>query len=207
MTDFFQRWFLPMTTPSLSKSASGASRLRGSFPCARLRNSLGALALALVAAPAALANGFSETPPWQFQSRTDKVNQAVIQDMVQKRQNGMYTAPVYTTIIDRQINCTVTASATGNHNTSNAVANSPSTSGAQSSATGNSSANSAGSTAASTATSSQGNSGSVGASLNGGTSTQLSGQATQALNTTQDNSGYQTATVGGSSGCSFGTFN
>jgi len=178
-------------------------------PASRTRLCLGAVLLAAALLPAAQANGVGENGHWNFQTRTDKVNQAALQDMIQKRENGLYAAPVYTTNIDKQINCAVTATATGNSNTASAMANSPSTSGSQSSALGNSSSNSNGAdgTGSNSASSSQTNRGSVGSSVNGGTSTQVTGWATQALNSEQGNTGAQTASVNTSSGCRFGTLN
>lgn len=162
--------------------------------------------VALVVTPVALANGIGENAHWQFQSNADKANQAVVQDMILKRQNGYYAAPVYTTNIGRQFNCHVAATATGNGSANSAVANSPSNSGASSSATGNQ--NSIGlDSLGGSATSTQGNSGSVGAGVNGNTTTQVDGSATQALNSAQTNSGAQSASVGGSSACLFGAIN
>src|SRR5690606_1082477 len=125
------------------------------------RHGLLAAALALVCVPAAQANGAGENAPWQFQTSSDKANQAVIQDMIQKRNMGYYTAPVYTTNIARQINCNQTASAVGNESSQGAAALSPSNSGATSDATGNAN-NTSGGAAGGTSSSDQGNSGSVG---------------------------------------------
>jgi hypothetical protein len=125
--------------------------------------------------------------------------------MVQKRKRGYYSAPVYTTNIDRQYNCNVTASAQGNQGTNATTANSPTTDGAKSDATGN--ANSSNVTggfgADGGADSDQTNSGAVGSSVWGGTSTNVTGWASQALNSKQTNSGDQSANVSGSTGCKF----
>ena len=175
---------------------------------AKARLCLAAVVLAAAALPAARANGIGENGHWQFQTRADKTNQAAVQDMVQKRQNGVYAAPVYTTNIDRQYNCAVTASATGSSSTSNAVANSPSTSGASASSLGNQNTASVGYQGGNTASSTQGNSGAIGSSVNGSTSTSVRGTTTsQSLDTLQTNSGAQTASVGGSNACSFGALN
>lgn len=162
--------------------------------------------LALVAAPVALANGAGESAAWQFQTSTDKVNQAAVQDMIQKRNMGYYTAPVYTTNIDRQINCNQSANATGNDSNQGAAALSPSNSGATSDSTGNANTNTGG-VDGSQSSSEQGNSGSVGSSVNGNTTTHVSGSADQALNSKQNNSGNQSASVAGSTGCTFGVLN
>lgn len=170
------------------------------------RSGLVAVLLALAAVPAALANGVGENAAWQFQTSADKVNQAAVQDMIQKRNMGYYTAPVYTTNIDRQINCNQSASATGNDSNQGAAALSPSNSGATSDSTGNANTNTSG-VDGSTSSSDQGNSGSVGSSVNGNTTTHVSGSADQALNNKQNNSGNQTASVAGSTGCTFGVLN
>lgn len=159
----------------------------------------------LVAAPIALANGVGENLSWQFQTSADKVNQAVVQDMIQKRNMGYYTAPVYTTNIDRQINCNQSANATGNNGSQGAAALSPSNSGATSDATGNANANTGG--AGGSASNGQDNSGGVGSSVNGNTTTDVNGSSSQALNSHQNNSGAQSASVAGSTGCTFGVLN
>ena len=163
-----------------------------------------AFSLALASTPA-LANGPGENSNWQFNTSSEKVNQATVQDMIQKRNMGYYTAPVYTTNIARQINCNQTASATGNQGNQGAAALSPSTSGATSDSTGNANANT--SNATGTSTSEQANSGTVGSSVNGNTTAGVSGTASQALNSSQTNSGTQGANVTGSTGCTFGTLN
>jgi hypothetical protein len=170
------------------------------------RNRLLAALFALVATPAALANGAGESASWQFQTSADKVNQATVQDMIQKRNMGYYTAPVYTTNIDRQINCNQSANATGNDSSQGAAALSPSNSGATSDSTGNANTNTSGADG-SKSSSDQGNSGSVGSSVNGNTTTHVSGSADQALNSRQNNSGNQSASVAGSTGCTFGVLN
>jgi hypothetical protein len=167
---------------------------------------LALLLVALVATPVALANGIGGNDSWQFKTSADMVNQAVVKDMMLKRQNGYYAAPVYTTNIGRQYNCNIAASATGNQSANSAIANSPSTSGASSSALGNQNSSGLDSYGGS-ASSSQGNSGSVGANVNGNTTTQLDGSASQGIHSGQTNSGAQNASVGGSSACLFGALN
>jgi len=169
------------------------------------RTGLLAFLFAWVAAPAALANGPGENGNWQFPTSAEKVNQAAIQDMIQKRNMGYYTAPVYTTNIARQINCNQTASATGNQGSQGAAALSPSTSGATSNSTGNANANT--NSATGTSASDQANSGTVASNVNGNTSAGVSGTSSQALNSTQTNSGTQGANVTGSTGCTFGALN
>lgn len=196
-----------MQSDAFSAPAPDASRQRiGLLPSKSCTSALTFL-LAIIAAPAALANGASESSSWQFQTSADKVNQAAVLDMIEKRKNGYYTAPVYTTYIDRQINCNLSANATGNDSLSSSVANSPSTSGATSDATGNQNTNTLDSEGGNSASSTQGNSGAVGSGVTGGTSTHVNGTADQALNTSQNNSGTQSANVGGSTGCTFGVLN
>jgi len=171
------------------------------------RRLLLAAALACGAASTALANNVGENVAWQFQTSADKVNQAAVQDLMQKRRSGYYAAPVYNTYIDRQYNCDLSANATGNHGTNSTVANSPGTSGANANATGNDNATDVGNTGSSTVGSGQANSGTVGAGIHGGTSSYVSGYASQALNSNQTNSGNQSASVSGSSACVFGALN
>lgn len=162
----------------------------------------------ILCAGSALANSNGENYGWQFQTSGDKANQAVTQDMIQKHNNGYYTAPVYTTNIARQFNCNVTATSTGNEGTNGTVANSPTTSGSNASSTGSTSATDTGGTGSNTSSTTQANNGSVGAGVNGSTNTSVQGSATQALNSTQTNSGSaQTASVGTSSACMFGAIN
>ncbi len=168
----------------------------------------GALSLVLALhAPSASANNVGENAAWQFQTSADKANQAMVQDMIQKRRSGYYAAPVYTTTIGRQFNCNVNATAQGNSGTNSTIANSPSTSGAAANATGNDNATQAWGTEGGGVDSTQGNSGNVGSSVNGSTSTSVHGSATQALNSNQSNSGDQSASVEGSAACAFGALN
>ncbi|MDB5752991.1 MAG: hypothetical protein JWP65_3412 [Ramlibacter sp.] len=186
------------------------ARSRPGARCAELlpacRTGLLAVVLAVVGGPAALANGVGENAGWQFQTSADKVNQAAVQDMIQKRNMGYYTAPVYTTNIERQINCNQSANATGNDSNQGAAALSPTNSGATSGATGNANSNTGGADG-SQSSSDQGNSGSVGSSVNGNTTTDVNGKSTQALNNNQHNSGSQNASLAGSTGCTFGVLN
>lgn len=166
----------------------------------------GAIALMLGASPV-LANNVGENTAWQFQTSADKVNQAVIQDMIQKRKTGYYAAPVYTTNIERQYNCNVSASAQGNQGTNNTIANSPTTSGASANSTGNDNETHVDGPGSGSATSGQDNSGSVRSSIDGSTIIRVRGSADQALNSEQTNSGNQYASVDGASACQFGALN
>lgn len=168
----------------------------------------GAVAIVLGASPA-LANNVGENVGWQFQTTTDKVNKAYLEDLRQKKKNGYYATPVYNTYIDRQYNCTVSATATGNQSSSNAVGNSPSTSGHSANATGNNDTiqSGAGTDGSNWVTSGQTNSGDVDADAFGQISTRVRGDVYQALNTDQQNSGDQSASVDGSTACQFGALN
>ncbi len=166
------------------------------------RSGLLAVCLAFAAVPAALANGAGESAAWQFQTSADKVNQAAVQDMIQKRNMGYYNAPVYNTYIDRQINCNQSAQATGNDSNQGAAALSPSTSGATGTAKANESSSADGQS-----NNAQDNSGGVGTNINGDTRANVHGNSTQALNNNQNNSGTQTASLSNSTGCTFGVLN
>jgi hypothetical protein len=167
------------------------------------------VALALSVAPLpALANNLGENGAWQFKTAADRVNQAAILDLIAKRRGGYYAAPIYNTTIAHQVNCSIAASATGNSNGQSAVANSPSVTGATSTATGNSNATSIGDSRSKTAVDgSQTNDGAVSSGVVGSTTTSVRGTASQALNSTQSNSGNQSANVQGSNACAFGALN
>ena len=180
--------------------------------------------LAAVAALSALpaqANGVGENVSWQFMTTADKTNRAFIEDMRQRKKGGAFAPPIYN--IERQFNCNIAATSTGNQGSTSAFASSPSTSGNVAQAKANDSvtkfdnssqadlfgfptnpANSLGPNS----TSSQSNTGMVQASTNGNVETTLSqNRSEQAINSTQSNLAGQTATVGGSTACAFGVLN
>jgi len=163
--------------------------------------------LLLTSVSTAQANGVGENQAWQFQTTADKVNQAAIQDMIQKRKSGYYAAPVYTTNIERQYNCDVNASAQGNQGSNTSIANSPTTTGSSSRAIGNDNATDINGTGTADAGSFQGNDGDIGSRIDGGTRTSVHGSAQQALNSDQSNTGDQVASVDGSTACQFGALN
>lgn len=166
-----------------------------------------ALVLAATTTPA-LANNYGESLAWQFQTANDRAAQAAILDLIERRRAGVYAAPIYTTNIARQVNCTISAVATGNSGAQSALANSPSTTGATSTATGNSNVASIGDGRPGAGiTSGQSNAGPVASGVIGATNSQVTGTAWQALNSDQANSGNQTARVGGSAACAFGMLN
>lgn len=164
------------------------------------------IGLCVLLATPAIANNLGENRAWQFQITADKVNAAIIQDMILKRKSGYYAAPIYETHIDRQYNCNVTATAQGNQGTNSTVANSPTTSGNNASAIGNTNDTDIDGEQ-SNADSDQTNSGDVGAWVRGATRSYVSGRAHQVLNSTQTNSGDQHASVEGATACNFGALN
>lgn len=167
-----------------------------------------ALALSLAPATPAAANNFGESLAWQFMSPGDLAAQAAMRDMIERRRSGGYAAPSYTTNIDRQFNCSVAATATGNNGVQNAVANSPTVTGAASSATGNGNSTSAGGgRSADDVANSQTNAGAVSSSVTGATTTAVNGTAWQALNSDQANNGNQSASVRNANACAFGVLN
>lgn len=164
----------------------------------------------------AQANNFGDNGAWQFQTTTDQGNQAVIQDMIQKKQTGGYGASSYTTnttnntTIGHQTNCSVSASSVGNSGSTSAVASSPSTTGATATSLANSNTNSSlpgNSGGSSTQSGTQSNLGTLESSVHGSTNVSAQGGNYQALNTTQSNNATQTATITGSSACAFGVRN
>ena len=176
---------------------------------------------AVILALPAHANGVGENIAWQFMTTADKTNRAFIEDMRQKKKGGAYAPPVYN--IERQFNCNIAATSTGNQGSTSAFASSPSTSGNVAQAKANDSvaqfdnsnqADLFGFPTNPTAsdgpasTSSQSNTGMVQASTNGNVETTLTqNRSEQAINSTQSNTAGQTATVGGSTACAFGVLN
>lgn len=178
----------------------------------RLRSPLARLACAIALCAAgplpALANNYGESASWQFAGPQNLIAQAAARDLIERRRGGVFAAPIYNTNIARQYNCSISASAIGNNGALSALANSPTTTGAASTATGNSSSSSiTGDGTDATIGNGQSNSGAVGSTLNGATTTQVTGTAWQSLNSSQSNSGNQSASVTGASACAFGVLN
>lgn len=159
----------------------------------------------------AQANGVGENASWQFMSSTDKANRAFIEELRQRKKSGAYAPPVYNTLIDRQFNCNVMATSKGNEGVSSTVAASPSTSGNNSQAKANDSQNGFdlfGFPNKVDASGTQSNAGSVLASTSGGVQTKLAGNSSeQVINSSQTNTAAQSASVDGSTACSFSTLN
>lgn len=156
----------------------------------------------------ASANNYGESLAWQFKTSADRTSQAAILDLIEKRRGGYYAAPIYTTNIARQYNCSVMATATGNSGAQTALANSPSVTGATSTATGNdSTTNVTSDRSPAGVDGAQANGGVVSSGVTGSTGATVRGVAWQALNSTQTNSGNQAATVEGSNACALGALN
>lgn len=184
--------------------ASTLPRLRGTLRGIAAASALG---LAWVAAPAA-AQEISENRAWQFETPQELAARTAVLDIIMKRRGGIYAAPIYNTTIARQYNCSVAATALGNSGTQSAIANSPTATGPASTATGNAgttqNAADSGSTAIDT---DQRNHGNVVSGAVGDAAASVTGPAWQALNSTQTNSGDQSASVRGSTACDFGAIN
>lgn len=166
-----------------------------------------AFAIGLVAAGPSSANNLGENSAWQFRTSADKANQAAVLDLIARRRSGYYAAPIYTTNIARQVNCSIGASAVGNSNGQSSVANSPSVSGATSTSMGNSNSATVDAGRGGGSNSTQGNSGQIVSGVTGDTETTVRGDAWQALNSSQSNSGSQSASVQNSSACTFAALN
>lgn len=163
------------------------------------------LILSAVLAAPAHANNYGESYGWQFKTSADRANQAIVLDLMERRRGGYYQAPTYTTTIERQYNCGVTATALGNEGSQSAVANSPSVSGPTALATGNDASTVLNGRGGGGSSNTQSNAGTVSAGVTGSASASVSGSPNQALNSTQSNSSPQTASVSGSNACAFGS--
>lgn len=184
----------------------------------RLATALAATALAaapsLTAFSPAMANGWIESRPWQFETSADKANKALLLDMIERKRGGFYdgfstTVNNYNvTNIGTQVNCANTADATGNEAVNSQLANSPdvdSTSTIDSDATGNDADNSTNG-GGSDVGNAQDNSGAVSSDVaDSRTSSSVgpinAGTSRQDLSNRQDNSGDQHASVNDSTAC------
>lgn len=181
------------------------------------------LACSLLAGSAglAMANGWYESRPWQFDTSVDKANKAAVLDMIERKKGGYYdgfstTVNNYSnTNIGTQINCNNVADATGNEAANSQVANSPNvnnSSGVDSSATGNQSDSSVEGGGKgygygrSGVGSDQDNSGDISSGVTDSDSTSSSGpinagKSDQSLGNRQGNSGDQVASIDSSTAC------
>lgn len=168
------------------------------------------LAVAMITgAVSASANGVGENTPWQFQTTSEMANRAYIEDLRRKQRSGYYNSPTYNTFVENQnnFNCSNSANASGNGGTNTATANTPSSNGATGSATGSQSSAAVSALQNPYETvlnNAQENYGPVGTNVVGDSIAEASGNLShQVLNTMQDNSGLQDASINGSSACSF----
>lgn len=157
------------------------------------------------------ANGLGENYSWQFATSADRANRAFIEDLRQRKKNGFFAPPIYNTVIERQFNCSINATATGNQGSNSAVAASPSTSGNVAQATANDSQNGFdlfGFPSNVDTGNNQTNTGKILASTNGGVETSVSrNNSEQVINSNQSSTAPQTASVDASTACSFGVLN
>ncbi|WP_296615504.1 hypothetical protein [Sphingomonas sp.] len=167
------------------------------------------VALAVATLPrTASANNLNENRAWQFATASELAAKAALSDLIERKRGGAYATPSYTTNIDRQYVCSLSATATGNQGSQTALANSPSTTGATATATGNANAATIdGGTTGSSMGSAQHNLGAVSSTLAGSTRTSVTGTAWQALNSEQANEGDQQSRVENASACAFGVLN
>ena len=212
----------------LNKNVGGAVRMAP--PAAVIAASL---MMGSIAAPA-WANGLGENGSWQFETTQDRVNKGAVVDLIERKKGGYYDSFKTTnyntsyTYIDKQFNCEVSASSSGNAGTN-------STSASTSSPTVTNTGSTTAATTANTATngvsqngfpgvlvagagpgypynSSLGNNQSNSGSLNSGVSGSSTnattgaisaggGSTDQVLNSTQNNTGSQASTVTGSTAC------
>ncbi len=208
----------------------------GRFAAAGLRLPF-ALLLATATLPGqALANGWLESRPWQFETSADKANKAAVLDLIERKKGGYYDSwkttvnnnSINNTYIDRQVNCSVGASAVGNSGSNAMTANASSpnvsnTSSTSASTTGNTNSSGInnndpagvvidnnGTNPSSVIDNEQSNNGSnLNSNVSNSATTSASGPiaanggtANQALNSSQDNNGNQSASVANSTACS-----
>ena len=178
----------------------------------------------------AAANGLGDNGSWQFQTSQDKVNKGAIVDLMERKKGGFYdsfkTTINNTTNIDKQFNCSVGATTTGNagSNGMTASTSSPSVSN-PSTTTAGTAANTAsngvsqsglmgvlvagiGTPPQGVVDSNQSNSGTLSSGVSGSSTNSTTGaisadggRTDQALNSLQSNSGTQTASIQGSTAC------
>jgi len=193
------------------------------------------IAASLYVGPAQ-ANGWLESRPWQFDTSADKANKAAVTDLIERKKGGYYDSwktKVYNTnnttnntVIESQVNCSVTSTAVGNtgSNGMDASASSPNISNSantSSSTNANTASNGINATSPSgividnnqadpsnNISNSQSNSGSLGSSVNDSATGAASGPVSanggttnQVLNSAQTNTGNQAASIADSTAC------
>ncbi len=174
------------------------------------------------------ANGFGDSGSWGFQTQQDRVNKGTVLDLIQKNKNGYYNAIKstynYNTYIDKQVNCTLSATTNGTSGTNgmDASASSPvlnntgttSASGAANSASNGLSQSgltgvfNTNATPPGSISSGQSSSGALNSSISGASNSASTGQVAanggmtdQVLNSQQTNSGVLTSSISASSAC------
>jgi hypothetical protein len=188
---------------------------------------------AMLGSPAAIANGVGENAGWQFETQQDRVNKGAVVDLIERKKGGYYDSFKTTnyntsnTYIDKQFNCSVSASSSGNGGTNSmdATTSSPTVTNTGSTSA-NTNANSAtngitqngipgvvvasagpypsnGSLSNNQSNTGALNSGVSGSSTNANTGAISAGggASDQVLNSTQNNTGSQAATISGSTAC------
>jgi hypothetical protein len=219
-----------------AKQLPGGRREQATFPRWTLGLALVTAGLLGAVSPAhAVGDGDN---PWQFQSIQDRVNKGAILDLILRRKAGYYDAIKSTTninnttntFVDKQFNCSLSSSTTGNAGVNSTSANTSSPSVSNSSSTNaNTSANtasnglnqsglggvggllaSASGGSAGGVDNTQANSGNLGSNVTGSTTSGATGainasggQTQQALNSNQSNTGSSMlASITNSTACS-----
>lgn len=177
----------------------------------------------------AVANGLNENGAWQFQTQQDRAHKNAVVDLMERKKAGFYDAMRpnynYSTYIDRQYNCTVSAATSGNtgSNATTASTSSPtvtSTGSTSSSTAANAATNGqaqsglsgvvvsgTGPTPAGTVDNTQSNTGALNSGVSGSPTSAATGPVStggtseQVLNSQQNTSGTLTASVSGSTAC------
>jgi hypothetical protein len=167
------------------------------------------IGVAAVASSAALANGLFENRPWQFQTSADRANKAIVLDLIERKKGGFFDAfgPAQNTFFN--MDCVITADATGTNSESEMTASTSSPHIAPGSdlvadSTGNEALNAGGS---GPLNNTQTNTGNQSSSVFDNTATvgdvdASGGTSDQVLNNDQVNLGDQHASVNDSTACS-----
>jgi hypothetical protein len=212
----------------------GRTQVRRGAQQARVFLAVASTVLWLGAQPAA-ANGLGENGSWQFQTSQDKVNKGAVLDLIERKKGGFYDSFKTTvnnnniTNIDKQFNCSVGATTTGNAGSNGMTA---STSSPTTSNTGTTSSGTTANTASNgvgqngfggvlvagaggigmppqgVVDSNQANSGTLSSGISGSSTSATTGaisadggRTDQALHSLQTNTGTQTASIQGSTAC------
>ena len=185
---------------------------------------------------AAGANGLYDNTNWQFQTSQDRLNRTAVANAVETKRGGGFNtvAPTYqySTYIYRQVNCSLSATATGNTGVNGTTASTSSpilnTSGSTASSTNANTASnglpqsgvngllvaSAGELTNASIASSQSNNGSLGSGVSASNTSAAtgpvsagSGVSNQTLTSTQSSAGTLASSINSSTACAGGTLN